>query len=225
MLQKKAILFPMHRLILLPALLCIVSLNCRKPDSLKPLNETAGSSDLLQLATGDKPNIIFILGDDIGYEIPTINGGQSYATPNIDRMAQIGMRFTGFHASPLCSPSRVMLLTGKYNFRNYTVWGVLDTTSKTIANMLKDAGYKTSVVGKWQLDGGDASVRAAGFEDYMIWSPFTSKNGERVRGKGSRYKDPVIYQNAAFLTKSLTQGKFGDDIFTNQIKDFIDANK
>jgi len=217
--------FSAGRLILLPVLVFITSLNCKKVDSLNPLNEKVQSSDILQLATGEKPNIILILGDDIGYEIPTVNGGQSYATPNIDRMAQTGMRFTRFHASPLCSPSRVMLLTGKYNFRNYGVWGVLDTTSQTIADMLKDAGYKTYVAGKWQLDGGDASLRASGFTDYSIWSPFTSKNGERVRGKGSRYKDPVIYQNAAFLPKSSTQGKYGDDIFTNNIKNFIDANK
>jgi arylsulfatase A len=214
-----------YRFVLLPVLFCIISLNCKKIDSSKPLSGKTQSGNLLQLAAGEKPNIIFILGDDIGYEIPTVNGGQSYATPNIDRMAQIGMRFTKFHASPLCTPSRVMLLTGKYNFRNYGVWGVLDTTSQTIADMLKDAGYKTCAVGKWQLDGGDASLRAAGFDDYMIWSPFTSKDGERVRGKGSRYKDPVIYQNATFLPKTSTQGKFGDDIFTNHIKDFIDANK
>ncbi|QEC66432.1 sulfatase-like hydrolase/transferase [Panacibacter ginsenosidivorans] len=225
MLQKATFLNRTARFILLPLLFCIISFNCKKADSLKPLPKATVSSEISKLAAGDKPNIIFILGDDIGYELPTIDGGQSYATPNIDKMAQIGMRFTRFHASPLCSPSRVMLLTGKYNFRNYTVWGVLDTTSKTIANMLKDAGYKTSVVGKWQLDGGDASISAAGFQDYMIWSPFTSKNGERVKGKGSRYKDPVIYQNAGFLPKTLTQGKFGDDLFTNHIKDFIDANK
>jgi arylsulfatase A len=223
--QKTTILYSGYRFILLPLVLCAILVNCRKPDSLKPLNESANSFDILQLVTGDKPNIIFILGDDIGYEIPTVNGGQSYSTPNLDRMAKVGMRFTQFHASPLCSPSRVMLLTGKYNFRNYGVWGVLDTTNKTIANMLKNAGYKTSVVGKWQLDGGDASVKAFGFEDYMIWSPFTPRDGNSVRGKGSRYKDPVIYQNAAFLPKSSTQGKFGDDMFTNHIKDFIDANK
>ena len=77
------------------------------------------------------PNIIFILGDDIGYEIPTCDGGQSYQTPNIDMMAKEGMRFTQCHASPLCSPSRFMLLTGKYNFRNYITWGNMDQNQKT----------------------------------------------------------------------------------------------
>src|SRR5258706_4546965 len=64
-----------------------------------------------------KPNIILILEDDIGYEVPSCNGGQSYQTPNMDQMAQQGMRFTECHSTPLCSPSRFMFLTGKYNFR------------------------------------------------------------------------------------------------------------
>src|SRR5215216_4160869 len=64
----------------------------------------------------NKPNILLIVGDDIGYEIPTIDGGQSYSTPNIDQLARDGMRFTQCRSAPLCSPSRFMLLTGKYNF-------------------------------------------------------------------------------------------------------------
>jgi arylsulfatase A len=222
---KKPTIVDRSRKFILPLLFCVISLSCKKTDSLKPLPKATSSTSLeSRLRSADKPNIIFILGDDVGYEIPTVNGGESYSTPNIDRMAQIGMRFTRFHASPLCSPSRMMLLTGKYNFRNYTIWGVLDTTQKTIANMLKDAGYATSVVGKWQMDGGDAFVRAAGFDDYMIYDPFSSNDGESVSGHGSKYKDPVIYQNAAFLPNSVTRGKYGEDMFTNHIKDFIDLN-
>ena len=61
----------------------------------------------------NKPNIIFILGDDVGYEIPTCDGGTSYSTPNIDKLASDGMRFTQCRSAPLCSPSRFMILTGK----------------------------------------------------------------------------------------------------------------
>ena len=70
-------------------------------------------------AQDQKPNIIFILGDDIGYKSIKCNGGNLYSTPYLDTLAQLGMRFTQCHASPLCSPSRFSLLTGKYNFRNY----------------------------------------------------------------------------------------------------------
>ena len=94
-----------------------------------------------------KPNIILIMGDDIGYEVPTCNGGQSYETPNIDWMAKNGMRFTQCHSSPFCAPSRWMLLTGKYNFRNFDHYGILGTDQRTIANMLHDNGYTIAVYG------------------------------------------------------------------------------
>src|SRR6188768_2578285 len=85
-------------------------------------------------AQTQKPNIILILADDVGYKSLTCNGGNLYSTPNIDKLAQKGMRFTQCHASPVCSPSRFLLLTGKYNFRNYTGWGKMDIDQKTIGN-------------------------------------------------------------------------------------------
>src|SRR5436189_4231596 len=93
---------------------------------------SSGNSTNIQFASNQlsgniKPNIILIIGDDIGYEIPTVNGGRSYSTPHLDRLAAEGMRFTQARATPKCSPSRVMLFTGKYNFRNYTAWGKLKT--------------------------------------------------------------------------------------------------
>ena len=69
-------------------------------------------------AQNQKPNIILILADDIGYKSLTCNGGNLYSTPNIDKLAKKGMRFTQCRSAPVCSPSRFMLLTGKYNFRN-----------------------------------------------------------------------------------------------------------
>src|ERR1043166_1873546 len=94
-------------------------------------------------AQTQRPNIILVLADDVGYRSLTCNGGNLYSTPNIDTLAQQGMRFTQCHASPLCSPSRFLLVTGKYNFRNYTQWGVMGQSQKTIGNMMKDAGYIT----------------------------------------------------------------------------------
>src|SRR5580765_4373913 len=117
----------------------------------------------------DKPNIILILADDYGYEVPQFNGGQSYQTPNLNQMAQQGMRFTQCHSTALCSPSRFMLLTGKYNFRNYTAWGTMDTSQRTIANMLRDAGYATCIAGKWQLNGGESLIKNSGFDNYVVW--------------------------------------------------------
>src|SRR5215831_2211840 len=157
------------------------------------------------------PNIILILGDDVGYEIPEVDGGQSYSTPNLDMMAQNGMRFTQCRATPLCSPSRFELLTGKYNSRNYFAWGIMDLTQKTIANILKDAGYKTCVTGKWQLDGGDNSIHTFGFDDYSVWQPYEIMGTSNPTW--SRYKDPAVYTDSAFWPKSERAGKYSEDVF------------
>ena len=116
-----------------------------------------------------KPNIIFILGDDIGYSIPTVNGGESYHTPNIDSMAHHGMNFTHCEASPLCSPSRFMFLTGKYNFRNYSNWGYMNVNEKTVGNLLRSAGYTTGFFGKLQLQFSYPQMNTWGFDKYTVF--------------------------------------------------------
>src|SRR6478735_6471702 len=86
---------------------------------------TIESLNIVSAQPSQKPNIIFILADDIGFDALNINGGQSYATPNLNLMARNGMNFTHCESTPLCNPSRMMLLTGKQNLRNYSNWGYL----------------------------------------------------------------------------------------------------
>ncbi len=171
-----------------------------------------------------QPNIILILADDIGYEVPTFNGGQSYNTSNLDGMAAAGLRFTNCYALPLSSPSRFMLTTGKYNFRNYTRWGSMNPSEVTIANILHNAGYATCVSGKWQFDGGDASIHSLGYDKYCVWDAF-KMGDEEESDSGTSYKDPLIYQNGAYLPADQTTGKYGVDIFNRYVMDFIDSNK
>lgn len=199
--------------------LIIAFTGCKKNNVLKKSSTT---NQYNATSPASKPNIILIVGDDIGYEIPTANGGQSYATPNIDTLAQQGMRFTQCHATPSCSPSRQMLLTGKYNFRNYIAWGIMQQSQKTIANMLKDAGYKTCALGKWQLDGGGQSISTFGFTEHCVWLPFLQYPEEL---EGSRYKSAKIYQNGAYLPANETNNKYAEDIFTNYLLNFVDSNK
>jgi arylsulfatase A len=194
---------------------------CKKLDVTKPANSIANSASSNDIVV-TRPNVVFIVGDDIGYEIPTVNGGQSYSTPNIDLLANNGIRFNQCYGSADCSPARFMLLTGKYNFRNYTEWGVMDRSQHTIGNMLKNAGYATCYVGKWQLDGGDASIRTFGFDKYNVWLPYKRVPEE---ADGSRYKSPLLYQNGSYLPSSQTQNKYSIDIFTNYALKFIDSNK
>ena len=170
-------------------------------------------------AQSGKPNIILILADDISYGSLTCNGGNLYSTPNLDSMAQRGMRFTECHATPYCSPSRFQFLTGKYNFRNYVNWGDMDTAQRTIGNLMRDAGYKTACYGKWQFGGGDASVHALGFDNYCLYNAFDG--GE----KGDRYKSPTIYTNGDFVSSKRTENKYSEDIFADSVINFIDRNK
>jgi arylsulfatase A len=205
-------------------LLALTLAKCRKNFSTVLFRNE--SSNVYNASSAGKLNIILILGDDVGYEIPGYTGGQSYSTPNLNNLAANSMQFTQCHFTPLCSTSRLELLTGKYNFRNYTGWGVFPTGNKTIANMLHNAGYVTCLSGKWQFIGGNATIKNAGFDTYCING--AGENGIRVNGaplKGQWYKNPHIYQNGKLFPDSLTLGKYGQDIFRNFIFNFIDSNK
>ena len=108
-----------------------------------------------------RPNIIFILADDLGYgDIKAFNSGSKIPTPNIDQLASEGMRFTDAHStSAVCTPTRYALLTGRYNWRSSLKSGVLTGKSKalipktrtTVASLLKSKGYETAFIGKWHL--------------------------------------------------------------------------
>ena len=107
-----------------------------------------------------KPNIILIMTDDQGYGDLSCMGAKDFVTPNIDRLAENGSRFTSFYsASPVCSPSRASLLTGRYPYRagvrsilagSRTTTGLTNITP-TIASAVKKEGYDTAVIGKWHL--------------------------------------------------------------------------
>jgi arylsulfatase A len=109
----------------------------------------------------DTPNIIFILADDMGYgDMACQNPDSKIPTPNLDALASGGMRFTDAHASSsVCTPSRYALLTGRYAWRSRLKKGVLwpwdpamiEPERKTVADMLREKGYKTACIGKWHL--------------------------------------------------------------------------
>jgi arylsulfatase A len=213
--------------LMLFALFAFYSIGCSKTGELTEVNSVSSpkgsTANAVTREPGVKPNIIFILADDIGYEIPTYTGGQSHSTPNLDFLAASGTQFTQAHASPLCSPSRFMLMTGKYNFRNYFRWGVLGSDQRTLANLAKRAGYITCVSGKWQFDGGDQSIRTAGFDKYSVNEAFNSSSGNEA--SNDFYKDPTVYQNGQYLPKSKTKGKYGPDVHRDYVFNFIDSNK
>ncbi len=175
----------------------------------------------------DRPNVILMMADDLGYETVGCYGGSSYGTPNLDRLAAQGIRFDRAYAMPLCTNTRIQLMTGKYNLRNWVAFGILAPTETTFGHLMKQAGYKTCIAGKWQLTSydppdypGGANRRNtgmhpcdAGFDEYSLW------HVGHTEDKGSRYADPVIEQNGQLLSD--TEGQYGPDIWTDFIVDFM----
>lgn len=172
----------------------------------------------------NQPNIILIMADDLGFETLGINGSDDYLTPNLDKLAKEGMNFTQCYSMPLCTPSRVQIMTGKYNFRNYIGFGLLKQEETTFADYLRESGYKTFVAGKWQLYGNAGQHKLAGgkigtlpenagFDEHFLW---------QVKELGSRYKDPHITHNGVTQTY---EGKYGPDLFKEQITLFMEKNK
>ena len=166
-------------------------------------------------------NIVLILADDFGYECLSLNGNIEYFTPNIDLLAAEGMVFNFCYAQPLCTPSRVQIMTGKYNFRNYKQFGYLDMNELTFAYYLKKAGYATCITGKWQLDGGIEAPHQAGFDDYCLWQIYNQIT--QTDQRGSRYADPKYYINGKVFEDQ--QGLYGPDVFTQFGLDFIEKHR
>jgi len=165
-----------------------------------------------------QPNIILILADDLGVETIGSYGGESYQTPALDRIASEGMRFENAHAQPLCTPSRVKLMTGKYNFRNYKHFMYLDPSETTFAHSLKKAGYRTVISGKWQLvDNGIDDVEGmlpehSGFDDHFLWQV-------RRKDATSRYWGPRITDNGRLI--NYPKNQFGPDLFNQRVVNYI----
>ena len=161
-----------------------------------------------------KPNIIVILADDFGYECVGANGGKSYKTPHLDKLAANGTRFTHCYVQPLCTPTRVQLMTGRYNVRNYINFGTLDPRATTFANLLKRLGYFTCMVGKWQL-GLDMKLPAHfGFDEYCLW---------QLTRRPPRYANPGLEINGKEI--DYKNGEYGPDLVNDYAMDFLKRKK
>ncbi len=176
-----------------------------------------------------RPNVILIMADDLGYETLGCNGGLSYDTPALDRLAAEGVRFANAHSLPLCTPTRISLMTGKYNWRNWTAFGILDPEERTFGHWMTEAGYRTCISGKWQLTSYNPPdfmpewrnkgqrPEESGFEEYFLW------HTEHTEDKASRYPDPRIQNNGKYVEN--TEGKYGPDLFVDYINDFMERNR
>jgi arylsulfatase A len=166
------------------------------------------------LGAAPKPSIILIMADDFGYECLTANGGQSYKTPHLDRLAAAGTRFEHCHAQPLCTPTRVQLMTGRYNVRNYLNFGTLARAETTFGPLFKTAGYATGICGKWQLGREKDSPRHFGFDESLLW--------QHTR-RPPRYANPGLELNG--VERDFGNGEYGPKLVNDFALDFITRHK
>ena len=183
-----------------------------------------------QGATVERPNIVLILIDDLGKEWVGACGAREIKTPNIDKLAEGGIRFCNAYSMPQCTPSRVAILTGQYPYRNGWVnhwdvprWGAgchFDPAEYPCVTprRLKKAGYATAAAGKWQIDDfrvePDALAKA-GFDDWCMWTGFETG----VPASRERYWNP--YVNRKGRGSKTLQGRFGPDVYNDFVLEFI----
>lgn len=176
-------------------------------------------SPFAMLQAADKPNVIFILADDLGIGNVSCYGSDRYKTHNIDKLASGGTRFTQAFTAALCGPSRALIMTGRYAFRNGSTnqdaCMKMPIAELRLAQTFKAAGYATSAIGKWgQLPG---EPNDAGFDDYLrfngsgfYWNKNKSKGGA-YRANGKEIK--------------LGEKEYMPDLMHNQAVSFIKKNQ
>ena len=203
----------------------------RIPTTIQAFFLAALASSTTDLQAHKKPNVIIIMADDIGFECYGHKGSTFYSTPHIDQLARTGVEFTQAYSQPICTPSRVRIMTGRYNFRNYTRFGELDLSQPTFASIVQANGYATAVAGKWQLSPGelDGPYRA-GFDEYCLWH-FSAAHDKakqaqlppHLKSKGSRYKSPRLFQNGQPVAD--TRNRYGPDLVSDFLCDFVQRHK
>jgi len=175
----------------------------------------ASRGDVPAGAAPDRPNILLIMADDIGREVLGCYGGQSYKTPNLDKLAAEGMRFTHCYSQPVCSPSRVKIMTGRYGFRTTEKWGHIPPGERTFGHVLGAAGYATAAAGKWQmclLKRNPGHLKKTGFDESCVFGWH----------EGARYHDPFVYWNGK---PRRLEGKYGPDVYCDFLIDFMTRNR
>ncbi len=188
----------------------------------------------LHAADGSKPaarpNIIFILIDDQGYGDFSCHGNPVLKTPNFDRLHDEGVRFTDFHVSPTCSPTRCSLMTGRHEFKSGVTHTIMERErmslkATTLAEVLRSSGYTTGIFGKWHLgDEPDHWPDKRGFDEMFIHGAGgigQSYPGSCGDAPGNTYFSPAILHNGKF---EKTDG-YCTDVFFRQATQWMESVK
>jgi len=165
-----------------------------------------------------QPNIVLIMADDVGCEPIGAYGGERWKTPHIDALAKGGMRLDYCFSMPVCHPTRICLMTGKYPFRLKSGWGSFPKIEEktTVAQVLKKAGYATAIAGKWQLCLMKKDTEQPSRMGFDEWSVFGWH-------EGARFHEPYIYQDGRLRTD--TRGKYGPELYVDFLGEFMENSK
>jgi len=182
------------------------------------LNVSAQSKKVI--TSTSKPNIIYILADDLGIGDVSCYGSDNNKTPIIDKLAQGGIRFTHGYTAPLCGPSRAMILTGRYPFRTGAVnqdmvEQIKPENEVLIPSVLKTAGYTSAMVGKWSQFG--LTPKDFGFDDYITFQ------GSGDYWATEKKKSENYIENG--VNKKLDTLTYMPDLMHQHLVDFITTNK
>jgi len=176
------------------------------------------------------PNFVVILADDIGFECVGAYGSEAGLTPRLDQLAAIGMRFDSCLATPMCTTSRAMWLSGKYNFRHYVRWAHLDAVETTVADLLRAGGYVTGMAGKWHLgnwnpDADDHRGPARmGFDHYLSEITGESSPDPAVFGSpGNRFWNTRLIEDGR--VRDLPPDRFSEDELADHALAFFRAHR
>jgi arylsulfatase A-like enzyme len=182
-----------------------------------------------------RPNIVFILADDLGWGDPGCYGQKQVRTPSLDRMAAEGTRFTQFYAgSTVCAPSRCVLMTGLHTGHSFIRGNAktnLRPSDVTVARVLKDAGYATGLCGKWGLghEGSTGIPTKQGYDFFFgyldqthahnYWPSFLVRNGERVKLRNVVPNEGPVGQGVAS-----ERVDYSADLIAKEALAFVEAN-
>jgi arylsulfatase A-like enzyme len=178
---------------------------------------TACSCSHQSISSLERPNIILVMIDNVGFDEIGINGNELVSTPHLDRFASQGIQFSRFYSNPLCAPTRASLMTGRYHYRT----GVIHTSRGgakmhgdeiTLAELLKEAGYATGIFGKWHLgDNYPMRPQDQGFDETLF-----HKSGRLGQVPDhTTYINPGLWENGKWVQK---EGYCTDILFDAAMK-------